>query len=79
MRIHIAYATKEGQTAKIADYIAEVVRAQGHQADIGTRPRKGGCSGRVRRRDRRVLHPHGKGDDKHAAEYVRYNRGAWRR
>ena len=33
MRIHIAYATKEGQTAKIADYIAEVVREHGHQAD----------------------------------------------
>ena len=38
MRIYIAYATKEGQTAKIADYIAEVVRAHGHHAytvDIG--------------------------------------------
>jgi len=33
MRIYIAYATKEGQTAKIADYIAEVVRTHGHQAD----------------------------------------------
>jgi beta-fructofuranosidase len=33
MRIYVPYATTEGQTAKIADYIAEVVRAHGHQAD----------------------------------------------
>ena len=38
VRICIAYATGEGQTAKIADYIADVVRAEGHDAvtvDIG--------------------------------------------
>lgn len=33
MKIYIAYATQEGQTAKIADYIADVIRAHGHQAD----------------------------------------------
>jgi menaquinone-dependent protoporphyrinogen oxidase len=29
-KILIAYGTSEGQTAKIADYLAEVIRAQGH-------------------------------------------------
>jgi menaquinone-dependent protoporphyrinogen oxidase len=29
-RILIAYGTSEGQTAKIADHLAEVIRAQGH-------------------------------------------------
>ena len=33
VRIYIPDATREGQTAKIADYIADVVRARGHQAD----------------------------------------------
>ena len=32
-RILIAYGTTEGQTAKIADFIAEVVRRLGHSAD----------------------------------------------
>ncbi len=60
MRIYIAYATKEGQTAKIADYIAEVVRAHGHQADtvdIG-HTKDGvpaGCDGVIVG----VIHPHG--------------------
>lgn len=32
-RIYIPYATSEGQTARIAEYIADVVRAHGHEAD----------------------------------------------
>lgn len=32
MNILIAYASKEGQTEKIADFIAEVLRHHGHQA-----------------------------------------------
>jgi menaquinone-dependent protoporphyrinogen oxidase len=32
-RIYLPYATSEGQTAKIAEYIAEVVRAHGHEAE----------------------------------------------
>jgi menaquinone-dependent protoporphyrinogen oxidase len=32
-KILIAYGTTEGQTAKIADFIAEVVRGRGHTAD----------------------------------------------
>ena len=30
----IAYATHEGQTAKIAEYIADVIRAHGQKAEI---------------------------------------------
>lgn len=32
-RIYIPYGTTEGQTAKIAEYISEVVQARGHQAE----------------------------------------------
>ena len=32
-KIYIPYGTVEGQTAQIADYIAEVIRAHGHQAE----------------------------------------------
>lgn len=32
-RIYIPYSTAEGQTAKIADYIADVVRTRGYEAD----------------------------------------------
>lgn len=32
-KIYIPYGTVEGQTAQIADYVAEVIRAHGHQAD----------------------------------------------
>jgi len=76
MRIYIAYATKEGQTARIADYIAEVVRAHGHQADtvdIGHAKNgvPAGCDGVIVGSS---IHM-GK-HDKHAAEYVRYNRVA---
>jgi menaquinone-dependent protoporphyrinogen oxidase len=33
VRICIAYATSEGQTARIAAHVADVVRSHGHQAD----------------------------------------------
>jgi menaquinone-dependent protoporphyrinogen oxidase len=74
MRIHIAYATKEGQSAKVADYIADVVRAHGHQADtaaIGLAKDSvpAGCGGVIVGSS---IHM-GK-HDKHAAEYVRHNR-----
>jgi len=76
MRIHIAYATKEGQTAKIANYIAEVVRAQGHQVDTveivhAEEVVPAGFDGVIVGSS---IHM-GK-HDKHAAEYVRYNREA---
>ena len=76
MRIHIAYATKEGQTAKIADYIAEVVRAHGHRADTAEigHVKKGvpaGCDG-VIVGSSIYMGKH----DKHATEYVRNNREA---
>ena len=32
-KIYIPYGTVEGQTAQIADYMAELIRAHGHQAD----------------------------------------------
>jgi len=32
-KVYIPYGTTEGQTAKIAEYIADVVRAHGHEAD----------------------------------------------
>ncbi len=31
--VHIPYGTVEGQTAQIADYMAELIRAHGHQAE----------------------------------------------
>ena len=31
--IYIPYGTVEGQTAQIADYMAELIRAHGHQAE----------------------------------------------
>lgn len=76
MWIHIAYATREGQTAKIAEYIAEVVHAHGHQADtVEIAHAKDGvpaeCDGVI------VGSPiHMGKHDKHATEYVRYNREA---
>ena len=33
-KILIAYGTTEGQTARIADHIADVIRSQGHEADV---------------------------------------------
>ncbi|BCW66269.1 protoporphyrinogen oxidase [Arthrobacter sp. NicSoilB4] len=39
--IYIPYGTVEGQTAQIADYIAELIRAHGHQADTADLKRSG--------------------------------------
>lgn len=33
-KIYIAYATSEGQTAKVAQYIADAIRAHDHEADV---------------------------------------------
>ena len=74
MRIHIAYATKEGQTARIADYIAEVVHAHGHQADIVeiAHAKDGVPAGYDGVIVGSSIHM-GK-HDKHATGYVRHNR-----
>lgn len=73
-RIYIPYSTGEGQTAKIAEYIADVIRAHGHEAqttDIkqsdGALP--GGYDGVIVGAS---IHM-GK-HDKHAVAYVRDNR-----
>jgi menaquinone-dependent protoporphyrinogen oxidase len=33
MRILIPYGTTEGLTARISEYVADVIRARGHEAD----------------------------------------------
>ena len=33
-KILIGYGTTEGQTARIAEYIADVIRDQGHEAQV---------------------------------------------
>ena len=74
MRIYIAYATKEGQTAKIADYIAGVVRAHGHQADtVDIGHAKDGVPAGY---DGVIVGSsiHMGKHDKHATGYVRHNR-----
>ena len=35
-KILMAYGTTEGHTARIAEYIADVIRGQGHEADTLT-------------------------------------------
>ena len=73
-RIYIPYSTGEGQTAKIAQYIVDVIRAHGHEADPAdirqsesTMPT--GYDGVIVGAS---IHM-GK-HDKHAVEYVRNNR-----
>lgn len=39
--IYIPYGTVEGQTAQIAEYIAELIRARGHQAETADLRRSG--------------------------------------
>ena len=76
VRICIAYATKEGQTARIAGYIAEVVRAHGHHADtVDIGHAKDGLQAGY---DGVIVGSsiHMGKHDKHAAEYVRQNREA---
>jgi menaquinone-dependent protoporphyrinogen oxidase len=78
-RIFIAYATTEGQTAKIADFIADVVRTHGHEADTweikgsrGTIP--GDCDGVIV-----GASVHMGKHDKHAVNFVQENRDALER
>jgi menaquinone-dependent protoporphyrinogen oxidase len=75
-RIYIPYSTGEGQTATIAQYIADVMRAHGHEADPadirqaeGTVP--AGYDGVIVGAS---IHM-GK-HDRHAVDYVRHNRTA---
>jgi len=73
-RIYIPYSTGEGQTAKIAQYIADVMRAHGHEAqtaDIGQ------SEGSVPSGYDGVIvgaSIHMGKHDKHAVGYVRNNR-----
>jgi menaquinone-dependent protoporphyrinogen oxidase len=77
--IFIPYATREGQTAKIAEYIADVVRDHGYAADTVdiAKARDGlptGCDGVIVGSS---IHM-GK-HDKHAREFVRRHREALER
>ena len=78
-KIFIPYSTGEGQTAKIAQYIADVIRAHGHEAlttDIvqseGSIP--SGYDGVIV-----GASIHMGRHDKHAVEYVRNNRSVLER
>jgi menaquinone-dependent protoporphyrinogen oxidase len=74
MRIYIPYATTEGQTGNIADYIADVVRAHGHDAEtVDIKHAKDGVPTGF---DGVVLGSsiHMGKHDKHAVEYVERNR-----
>ena len=73
-RIYIPYATSEGQTAKIAEYLADVVRAHGHEADAVDMKESGdalppGYDGVIV-----GASIHMGQHDKHARDYVRNNR-----
>jgi menaquinone-dependent protoporphyrinogen oxidase len=73
-RIYIPYATSEGQTAKIAEYIADVVRAHGHEANAVDMKESGdalppGYDGVIV-----GASIHMGQHDKHARDYVRNNR-----
>ncbi|QWZ06691.1 hypothetical protein KRR39_14180 [Nocardioides panacis] len=73
-RICIPYATSEGQTARIAAHVADVVRAHGHEADVVDvkGPRLGGPDGY----DGVVVGSsiHLGHHDKHVRDYVRQHR-----
>jgi menaquinone-dependent protoporphyrinogen oxidase len=73
-RIYIAYATTEGQTAEIAEYIADVIRGHGHDVDAVDIKHSGdsvppGYGGVIVGASIHL----GK-HDKHASDYVRRNR-----
>ena len=73
-KIYIAYATSEGQTAKIAEYIAGVARTHGCQADTADIV---ASDGRIPDGYDGVIvgsSIHVGKHDKHACEYVRQNR-----
>ena len=76
VRIYIPFSTGEGQTAKIAEYIADVFRAHGHEAqttDIARSegPLPSGYDGVIV-----GASIHMGRHDKHAVGYVRDNRTA---
>jgi menaquinone-dependent protoporphyrinogen oxidase len=75
-KIYIPYSTGEGQTAKIAEYIADVMRAHGHEAQTSDIGRSEGSvpSGYDGVIVGASIHM-GK-HDKHAVGYVRDNRTA---
>jgi menaquinone-dependent protoporphyrinogen oxidase len=78
-KILIPYSTGEGQTARIAEYIADVFRAHGHEAQTADIRHSGdtpptGCHGIVVGAS---IHM-GK-HDRHAVDYVRNNRSALER
>ena len=78
-KICIPYGTTEGQTAKIAEYIADVIRHHGHRAEpMDVRRARGavpeGCDGVIVGAS---IHM-GK-HDKHVVEFVRTNRDALER
>ena len=59
-KIYIPYGTTEGQTAKIAEYIADVIRGHGHEADTADIKRSGlRRPGWLRCGHRRGVHPYG--------------------
>ena len=73
VKISIPYGTIEGQTAKIADYIADVIRHQGHEAEpVDIRHVRDGVSGCDGVIVGGSIHM-GK-HDKHVVEFARNNR-----
>jgi menaquinone-dependent protoporphyrinogen oxidase len=77
-KICIAYGTTEGQTAKIAEYIAEVIRHHGHEAEpMDIRHTKDGVSGYDGVIVGASIHM-GK-HDKHVVEFTRRNRDSLER
>jgi menaquinone-dependent protoporphyrinogen oxidase len=73
-KIYLSYSTTEGQTAKIAEYIADVIRAHGHDVDAVDIKDAGdsvpaGYDGVIVGASIHL----GK-HDKHASDYVRRNR-----
>ena len=78
-KVYIPYATTEGQTAKIAEYIADVIRAHGQEAQ--TADLKDAAKAVPDGYDGVIVGSsiHMGKHDKHAADYVRENRAALER
>jgi menaquinone-dependent protoporphyrinogen oxidase len=73
-KIYIVYGTTEGQTAKIANVMADVIRAHGH--DVATVDVKHARDGLAAGYDGVILGAsiHMGKHDKHALDFVRHNR-----
>jgi menaquinone-dependent protoporphyrinogen oxidase len=72
-RVLIPYGTTEGQTARIAEVIAEALRERGPSGRPGRRQAPGRHHpGRLRCRGHRGLDPQGK-HDKHVVDFVQKN------